>query len=288
MAFAEARTARQAFQMLDTDIDLDEFGKIISDFVRRELRSPERPVDEDRSLQELLNPSVFASAARVDQIGGWLRQARALLVPDALPADLAEAAHRDLHESNHWSVAEGGHDFFHYHNSVILDLEERSPALKACSRLFKSTASRSFIVALSGQDCTGEASVAAAWYRPGEYALPHDNSAANDPRSVANIWYLTRDWQQEWEGALFWCQTGQYICPKFNVLVMFNVVPSNIHLICPVAPIAPEKRLTINGFWSRAERNSPSASISPAAVVSPRMYGPPAPVDEERSPIIVL
>jgi hypothetical protein len=288
MAFAEGRTARQAFQMLDTDIDLEEFGKIIGDFVRRELLKPERPIDDEPGLQEVLNPSVFANAAVVDKIGGWLRQGRAILIPDALSADLADRVHRDLYESTQWSFAEGGHDFFHRRNSVITELEGQTSALTTCNRVFKSTATRRFIGALSGQDCTGEARVTAAWYRPGEYALPHDDSAASDPRSVAYIWYLTKEWRQEWGGALFWCPTGQYICPKFNMLVMFTVVPSNVHFICPVAPGATGKRLTINGFWRRSKQVSPAATISADAVVSPRAYGPHAPEDPELSPIVVL
>jgi hypothetical protein len=288
MVFVERRTPRQAFQMLDTDTDLDEFGQIIGDFVRRELLRPEQPLDEGPSLQELLNRRVFSDAARVDQIGSWMRQGRAILVPDALPSELAEAVHRDLYDSSHWIVVERGHDFFHHRNSAITELEDRSSALSACCRLFSSAATRRFIGALSGQDCTGDARVAAAWYRPGDYALPHDDSAGNDPRSVAYIWYLAKDWRREWGGALFWCPTGQYICPRFNMLLMFNVVPSNVHLICPVAPGAVGKRLTINGFWRRAERVSSPAAIPPDAVVSPRAYGPHAPEAPELSPIIVL
>jgi len=288
MAFAEGRTARQAFQTLDTDTDLDEFGQIISDFVRRELLQTEQPVDEGRGLQELLNRQVFSDAARVDKIGGWMREGRAILVPDALPSDFAEAVHRDLYESGHWNVVERGHDFFHHRTALINELEEESPTLATCCRLFTCTATRRFIAGLSGRDCSGEGRVTAAWYRPGEYALPHADGAPGDPRSVAYIWYLTKDWQQEWGGALFWCPTGQYICPRFNTLVMFVVEPSNVHLVCPVAPGAIGKRLTINGFWRRSAPDSPSVAISPQAVVSPRAYGPHAPDDPELSPVIIL
>lgn len=288
MAFAEGGTARQVFQMLDTDTDLDEFGEIIGDFVRRDLLRPEQPVDEDRSLQDLLNPRVFSDTVLVDKIAGWMRQGRAIVIPDALPSDLAEAAHRELDESSHWSVHESGHDFFHHRNSVINGFEDQGPALAACSQLFKSKATRAFLGTLSGQDCNGEARVAAAWYRPGEYALPHNDTVTNDARSVAYIWYLTKEWRREWGGALFWCQTGQYICPTFNMLLMFNVEPANVHLVCPVAPTAIGKRLTINGFWNRLERDSRSTSIAPGAVISPHAYGPRAPEDPQLSPVVIL
>jgi Rps23 Pro-64 3,4-dihydroxylase Tpa1-like proline 4-hydroxylase len=141
---------------------------------------------------------------------------------------------------------------------------------------------------ISGRDCSGEAGAAAAWYRPGEYALPHDDSVADQARSVAYIWYLTKDWQQEWGGSLFWCPTGQYLRPSFNVLTIFNVIPSNVHFICPVALTATAKRLSVNGFWHRSERGSPAKRISAEATVSPPAYGQAASDVPELTPVIVL
>jgi hypothetical protein len=290
MAFADKTTTRQAFQSLDVDvdIDIDEFAGIITDFFDRGLLRRDQSSDDEHGLRRLLNPRIFSDPALVDKISGWIRQGRAVVIPDALPADLAERVHGDLDRSTRWSLVEGGHDFFQYRNSVIDSLEDRSAVLAECSRVFKSMATRRFIGELSGEDCDGEAGTAAAWYRPGEYALPHDDSTANAPRSVAYIWYLTRGWRQEWGGALYWCPTGQYVSPGFNVLTIFKAVPSNVHFVCPVAPTATAKRLTINGFWHRAERGPPPPTISPEAVVSPRAYGEPAPDDPQLSSIIVL
>jgi Rps23 Pro-64 3,4-dihydroxylase Tpa1-like proline 4-hydroxylase len=287
MAFAGSMTPRQAFQTLDLDVDIDQFGRIVSELLERGLLKRE-PVDDGRGLQEAINPRIFASSTLVDRIGGWLRQGRAIVIPDALPADFAEEVHRDLDRSEHWRIAEGGHDFFHYRNSVIDELEDLSPALTRCSELFKSARTRRFIGELSGRDCTGEARAAAAWYRPNEYALVHNDLTANSLRSVAYIWYLTKAWRQDWGGSLFWCPTGQYINPGYNILLIFAVTPSNMHLICPVAPTATAKRLTINGFWQRSELPTPSSPISPDAVISPRAYGPPPPEDSDLHPIMVL
>src|SRR5439155_23837068 len=104
-----------------------------------------------------------------------------------------------------------------------------------------SSATRPFIGELSSHDCTWDAYAAAAWYRPDEYALPHDDSGIDMSRSVAYIWYLTKDWRPEWGGALFWCPTGQYISPRFNVVVMFKVKASNMHLGSVVAPARKAK-----------------------------------------------
>jgi hypothetical protein len=288
MAFAEPKTAAQAFEALDVDVDADEFARIVGDFVQRGLLTPYRSDDDGCGLQQLLDPRVFGDAARVEQIGGWMRQGRAVVVPDALPADFAEEVHRDLCLSTHWTVREGSQDFFGYRSSTLSYLQDRSPALARCSRLFKSKETRRFIAGLSGQDCGGRASADAAWYRPGDYALPHNDMQANEPRSVAYIWYLVKDWQREWGGALFWGPTGQSISPRFNLLVMFNVTPSNVHFVCPVSPSATAKRLTITGFWHHARPRAPSPSVAPDAIVSPRAYGPPAPDVPDHVPLFVL
>lgn len=288
MMFAEQTTTRQAFQALDVNIDIDAFSRIITDFVACGLLRQEQSIDEGHDLRPLLNPEIFTNLALLDKIGSCLRQGRAVVIPDALPADLAERVHGELDRSTSWRLVEGGHDFFHYRNCVIEAFDDETPALMQCSRLFKSTATRRFIGELTGEDCTGDAGVAAAWYRSGEYALPHDDSASTAPRSVAYIWYLAKGWRQEWGGALFWCPSGQYVRPRFNVLIMFQAVPSNVHLVCPVAPSATEKRLTMNGFWHSAERRSLPPPLSPEAVVSPRAYGQPGPDDAELAPMIVL
>jgi Rps23 Pro-64 3,4-dihydroxylase Tpa1-like proline 4-hydroxylase len=103
-----------------------------------------------------------------------------------------------------------------------------------------------------------------------------------------HIWYLTKDWRREWGGSLFWCPTGQYVSPGFNVLVMFSAVPSNLHFVCPVSPAAAAKRLTINGFWHRSERRAPPEPPAPDGLVSPLAYGTRPPDSPEAASIIVL
>jgi hypothetical protein len=288
MAFAEKTTARQVFHTLNVDIGIDEFARIIKEFLDRGLLRSDLPIEDGPNLQQFLEHRLFGSPMLTDKLCRAMRQGRAIVIPDALPADLAERVHHELDLSNRWTVVEGGHDFFHYRTSGIEHIETYGGAFAECGRLFCSSATRRFIGELSGQDCTGDANAAAAWYRPGEYALPHNDSDVDISRSVAYIWYLTKDWRPEWGGALFWCPTGQYISPRFNVLVMFNVKPSNMHLVCPVALTATAKRLTINGFWRDAKRRSSPASAPPDTWISSQAGGKPRDEDSDIFPIVVL
>jgi hypothetical protein len=287
MAFAEKKTARQAFAMLDVDVDLDRFGSIVSEFSERGLLKRDAPIEDEIGLHDILGHRLSGNPALADELAIAMRQGRPLIIPDALPAEIAERAHVELDRSNEWLLAEGGHDFFHFRSSRIEPLETQGGALAEAGRLFKSRATRRFIAEFSGRDCGGEAHAAAAWYRPGEYALPHDDATAHASCSVAYIWYLTKDWRQNWGGALFWCPTGQYISPGFNVLMMFSVMPSTLHLVCPVRPTAMKKRLTINGFWHSAEPMQPPVSVPPDAWISPAAYGPTAQVQPDMRPIVV-
>ena len=273
MAFAEKTTARQAFHNLDVDVDLERFGAIIHDFFERGLLKRDAPSEDGDGLRRFLGERLLGDPAVAGRLARSMQQGRAVIIPDALPMDLAERVHHELDRAEHWTVGEGGHDFVHYRHGFIDHLEARGGALAECSRLFTSAATRRFIAELSGQDCAGEAHAAAAWYRPGEYALPHDDSSVSSSRSVAYIWYLTKGWRQAWGGALFWCPTGQYIAPKFNVLVIFHVTPSSLHSVCPVAPAAVAKRLTINGFWHSAAQRQLPDPVPPDAWISRAVYG---------------
>jgi hypothetical protein len=288
MAFAEPRTARQAFDLLEVEVDVDEFGRIIGDLVEQDLLKPDQPSDDRDNLRQLLSSRIFSDPAVVGKLGRWMQSGRAIIIPDALPPDLAEGAHNDLSASTEWTATEGHHDFFHYRASIVARIDGRTPALTRCIRLFRSSATRHFMTELSGQDCMGEAGVVATWYRANEYALPHDDSSASEPRSVAYVWYLVKDWQREWGGSFFWCPTGQYLSPQFNMLVLFNVMPSNVHFVCPVAPTATAKRLAISGFWHRSAGPSPSPPVCHGAFISPQAYGQPASPDPELSSVIVL
>jgi Rps23 Pro-64 3,4-dihydroxylase Tpa1-like proline 4-hydroxylase len=288
MAFAEATSARRAYQTLDVDVDVEQFGRIVSDFAEHGLLLREQDSEDEPDLSQMLTPRVFADAALVEKIGGWMREGRAIMIPDALPEEFAEEVHRDLDLSTRWTLSEGGHDFFHYRNSTIGQLDGLTAALTRCTRLFTSAATRRFVAKISGQDCAGEAHVTASWYRPCEYALPHDDATGNSMRSVAYIWYLTKNWRCDWGGTLFWCPTGQYVSPGFNVLVIFNSLASNLHLVCPVSPAATAKRLTINGFWHRSERRPQPTPPAPSSLVSPPAYGARAADSQKEASIIVL
>jgi hypothetical protein len=288
MMFAETRTAREVFDALEVDVTVDEFVHIVGGFHARGLLQPARVDDDGPDLRAWLDPEIFGDPARVASIADRLRDGRAIVVPAALRPELADDVHGELQRTTQWRVAEGGHDFFHFRSCNLERIAGRGAALTRCSELFGSAATRRFIAELSGEDCGGAAQVAASWYRPGEYALPHNDLVIDHARSVAFIWYLTRDWRQDWGGALFWCPSGQYLLPAFNVLIVFRVMPANMHLVCPVAPGATSRRLAVNGFWHRAQPGAVVEPIAEDAVISPRLCGPDGAVAASLSPVIAL
>jgi hypothetical protein len=106
LVFAEQKTVRQAFDSLDVDVDLSEFRDIIDGFIGRGLLDRDQPSDDAHDPQQLLNPRIFSNPATVDRLRTWLRQGRAVIIPEALPRDRHRAgdiglgfAIRSLHVS---------------------------------------------------------------------------------------------------------------------------------------------------------------------------------------------
>ncbi len=62
----------------------------------------------------------------------------------------------------------------------------------------------------------------------------------------------------------------------------------NFHLVCPVAPTATQKRLTINGFWHSADAPEARAQPPKDAIVSERAYGTAPPAGLEGAGLIVI
>src|SRR5262249_18415522 len=102
LVFVEPKTIQQAFDSLDVDVDPKEFRGIIEDFVDRGLLDLDQQVDDTHDLQQLLNPKIFSDPTMVDRLRTWLREGRAIIIPDALPGDFAEDVHRDLSQSTRW------------------------------------------------------------------------------------------------------------------------------------------------------------------------------------------
>lgn len=66
------------------------------------------------------------------------------------------------------------------------------------------------------------------------------------------MWHLSKDWQPEWGGALYWAQEPHNIAFKaasFNTLVLFSVNTKSSHFVTSVSPHATQKRLSFNGWF---------------------------------------
>ena len=63
-------------------------------------------------------------------------------------------------------------------------------------------------------------------------------------RSVAIIYYLTKEWSREMGGLLIDCETGDEYVPEFNSIVAFRI--PRFHIVTPVVP--PHERYSIFGW----------------------------------------
>lgn len=100
MAFAEKKTARQAFESLDVDVDLERFGAIIQEFHERGLLRRDVPAEEGDSLRDFVGDRLSGDPALGDKIASAMRAGRAIVIPDALPVSLADRVHDELDRNN--------------------------------------------------------------------------------------------------------------------------------------------------------------------------------------------
>jgi hypothetical protein len=204
------------------------------------------------SIEFFLNPKIPGDGALARQIGDRLMNGDLIVIREALQPSFAERMFACLDQFPDWKVYKGYEEHFHYHHHNIYDDKLFPPDLVWCSQIFNSEATKNFIQGLSQTDCGGETTFSASLYLPGDYSLPHDDflGPKDHHRQVAFVWYLTKDWQSEWGGELFWCRKNRYISPSFNSLLLFRVQPANMHFVTVVSPHAQSKRLAISGWWT--------------------------------------
>lgn len=199
------------------------------------------------SIEFVANPQIFGDVELTRQISEHLVKGDLVVIRDAMQTAFAERMFACLDQFSDWTVHEGYEEHFHYHHHNIYDPKLFPPDLTWCAGIFGSDATKDLIQRLSQKNCEREVSLSASLYLPGDHSLPHDD--ISEDRQVAFIWYLTKDWQSDWGGELFWCRKNKYIPPIFNMLLLFNVSPVNMHFVTTVSPYARSKRMAISGWW---------------------------------------
>jgi len=227
---------------------------------------------------ELFSPGVLDDEAVVRRIGSELDGGRAVVIQNALRAELAEKVHRELDACTAWKPYEGASPFFHYRHHNLYAEKEFPPSVLELKREFDDPSTKEFIGRLSKRDCSGVLDFGASWYLPGDHSLPHQDSGLD--RSVAFLWHLTKNWDSCWGGGFFWCPSGTTVLPQFNCLTLFNVSAGSSHFVTVVSQCAREKRLALNGWWT-GKTASPAHDEPPAdRTLDAAGYGArPEPID---------
>jgi hypothetical protein len=91
--------------------------------------------------------------------------------------------------------------------------------------------------------------------RTGDFLRPHSDNNRN--RRLALVIYLSPDWEHGYGGRLELIDKEGNITPvepKYNSMVVFDVVADTMHQVTPVEPAAGDRaRLTIGGWYHRRD-----------------------------------
>lgn len=214
---------------------------------------------EPPGLESCLRPGLLDAAARA-AVGEALRAGRLVVLRDALEPRLADEVHQALDECQSWQTYEDwSRPFFGCRHHNLYEPASMPDVVASCQAQLGSPATKRLVSALSGAPCDGPLQFGASWYLPGDHSLPHTDF--DECRSIAFVWHLTRSWQREWGGGLFWAPSGTTILPSFNTLILFAVSQSSMHSVSVVSPQARSKRLALNGWWTSSGREHERAPV---------------------------
>lgn len=292
MQFVEPRTLDEVLERMP-GLSRDDLATLVDALEEHELVARVRSeaavdarddalVDGTRFL-DLFRAGVFDDDANLGALAHHLADGRAIVIPDALRSDVAERIHAELSGDLKWQAVEEFDQISHF-KFRSLDFERHIPpsALEVRS-LANAASTKRLMSRISGRDCEGKAEFSCSWYRPGDFTHPHDDNQAH--RSIAAVLNLSKDWDPKWGGSLFWAPSGSHIVPRFNTLTLFNVAATSVHQVIPVSPLALQKRLTLNIWWTN-QRPPPilnkahlARSNADGAGITPHAYGrSPAPL----------
>jgi hypothetical protein len=205
------------------------------------------------SIETYLNPNIFTHQETLQAINENLGNGKLVVIRNALKDAFAQRMFTCLDQHTEWKGYEQYQKHFHYHHHNLYEPRLFPPDLGLCREIFQSDSTKTFIQGLSQRDCQGRTLFSASWFLPGDYSFPHRDLVAagdNEYRQVSFVWHLTKNWQSNWGGELFWCPRNRYLSPSFNTLVLFTIGRDSWHFVTPVSPYAQSKRLAINGWWT--------------------------------------
>jgi len=235
------------------------------------------------NLQHYLNDHVVDDDDSIRAVQDRLELGQLVIIPDAFRTDFAELVHDQLFHHTNYSLEEGYHadGYTHLFHTIKDDDNDNnnnnnmSPILRHVNDIFSSIDTRTFLTQFTDLDCLGDTILEPTYHAPGHFENPH--TADEGQHNIAFLWLLSKDWQPEWGGALYWCQETpdySYVHATFNTLVLFKVTTRSKHMITKVSTLVADsgggngngngsngnggkqqqqpqrKRLAYNGFWT--------------------------------------
>ena len=160
----------------------------------------------EQSIAAYLNPKFFDDPATMAGISERLKAGEVVVLEEAFRPEFAEMVHAELSSKNvAWELNEAYFaDGYHHRHHNVYDRSSWSARLNATLATLASPASQRFMQELTGRDCSGETQGAPSWYKAGDHSLPHTDWVGQ--RTVSYVWHLSKSWQPEWGGALYWAQ----------------------------------------------------------------------------------
>lgn len=137
------------------------------------------------------------------------------------------------------------------HNLIEGKIPNHVPEIDDLYDMFLSKRTKEFLTSISTRSCMGEsAQIHFVRQTVGDYSNQHNGFS--DDRSTSFLWNLSKEWEPQWGGCFFWgpSKTMDYLCPRFNTLVLFVPTMSSTHLVTPITKAAAVNRYVLTAKYA--------------------------------------
>ncbi|MDZ4691617.1 2OG-Fe(II) oxygenase [Terricaulis sp.] len=128
---------------------------------------------------------------------------------------------------------------------------DRGHPIHGVTQLLNSPSVLEFTRRLIGYPGVTKIDAQASYYQRGHFLTVHQDDGDKKERRAAYTIGLSRNWQADWGGLLMFIEGNGDVrrayLPRFNVLTVFDGMM--LHSVSAVAPFAPNRRLSIVGWF---------------------------------------
>jgi len=213
-------------------------------------------VKQNASVLDYLNPQLFEymKESGKEKIQQVLASDGLVIIRNAFQKDFADFVWSTMNNKTcQWDAAQVQNPTgFRSDKSWDPDCGPNAHSFNQSKSIFQHPDTKKFVGELVQRNTDGEAIARGSKFKINDYTGPHNDSL--DYRVLTFLWYLCKDWNPEWGGALVYGSAlpeKAYVHASYNTMALFSVGLYSSHLVTTISPhSAGNQRMAIGGWYT--------------------------------------